>query len=244
MSFAMPPITRGVKWLMIATGVLSVGVAGLAAWGPKGLGQSIAEYLILTPALLWHGWVWTLATYTFLNPSVFGLLIALLMLWMFAGPLEQRWGTRRFLTFYFATQVAAGLATALVGLASPAVATYGYLGIGTSLSALSAAFAIAFADNQILLGFLLPVRARYLIHITIGITLLYVLMEGSVIPFVAPVFGLLAGLIFARGALKGPRHLWLRFRVWWIERRLQGRKLRVVQGGERRSKSGSDGWLH
>ena len=241
----MPPVSRGVKILMIATAVLSIGVAGLEKWSGGDLGAWLGQNTVFIPQLLWHGKIWTAGTYTLLNPTVFGLLIAELMLWMFAGPLERRWGMRRFLLFYFATTAAAAGATALVGLVAPDVARYPYHGIGTALEALAAAFAMSFPDDQIYFSFVLPIRARYLIHISVGFTLLSVVMEGSVVPFIAPLFGLVAGIVFSRGALKGPQHLLLRLRVWWIERRMAGRKLRVVPGREEpRSKSGSDGYLH
>ena len=65
--------------------------------------------------------------------------------------------------------------------------------------------------------------------------------------------GLVAGIVFAKGALAGPRHLLLRLRVWLIERKLSNRKLRIVQGDDDKPgfpsskpppKSGSDGYLH
>jgi rhomboid family protein len=246
----MPPLTRGVRWLMIATAVLTIAATAIGAWLSAPIATLIAENTILVPGMVFHGRVWTLGLYTllaspFLNSSVLGLIIAELMLWMFGGTLERHWGTQRFLTFYFATTVLAGAAACLVGLVAPDVAHYGYFGIGTALMALSAAFALSFPDSQIMLSFVVPLRARYLIHASIGITLLYVIMEGTVIPFIAPLFGLVAGIVFSRGALKGPQHLLLRIRVWWIERRMAGRKLRVVPGrDEPRSKSGSDGYLH
>ncbi len=248
MSFGFPPLTRGVKYLLIATAVLSVGTAGLLSWHEGPYGEFLAQNLAFRGTDVVHGKVWELATYTFLNVSPISLLLALLMLWMFASPLERRWRTSRFLTFYFATTVVAALCTAAVGLLARNIAVFPNAGIWTALEALSAAFAVSFPDDRINMFFFMPVQARYLIHISVGITLLFILMTGSVLPYVCPMFGLAVGVVFARGALAGPRHLWLRARVWWIERRMANRKLRVVPGGEQnlppRSKSGSDGYLH
>ena len=41
--------------------------------------------------------------------------------------------------------------------------------------------------------------------------------------------------------------MWLRVRVWWIDKRLRSRKLRVVRGDDdlpSRGRSGSDKYLH
>jgi hypothetical protein len=99
--------------------------------------------------------------------------------------------------------------------------------------------------------FVLPIRARYLIHISVAMTLLFVIMTGAVVPFLTPIFGLVAGIALMSRAAR-PRQLLLRMRVWWIDRKLKARKLRVIRGlpdddelPQRRSGSrGSDGFLH
>ena len=49
------------------------------------------------------------------------------------------------------------------------------------------------------------------------------------------------------GGVRSPKQLWLRVRVWWIDRRLRSRRLRVVRGeddAQGRGRSGSDKYLH
>ena len=246
MSFGFPPLTRGVKALLIAIAVISVGTGATNAWFSPGWGGLLAENLAFSGNGVVHGKVWQLATYTFLTLDPIYLLLALLMVWMFGSPLERRWRTGRFLTFYFATTAVAALLTTLIGLAAPGILVTRYAGIWTALEALSAAFAVSFPDDRINMFFFFPMQARYLIHVSVGLTLLMIIMTGSVLPFVCPILGLAAGVLFARGALAGPRHLWLRLRVFLIERKMAGRKLRVVPGREEppRAKSGSDDYLH
>src|SRR5438105_13485757 len=97
MSFGVPPFTRGVKWLAIPTLVLSI-LATVDRTAPV-----VGQFLAFQPQQLAHGYVWTLLTYTFLLPSPMELLFGLLALWLVGAMLETRWGTRKFLTFYFAT---------------------------------------------------------------------------------------------------------------------------------------------
>src|SRR5439155_8254900 len=119
-------------------------------------GQALASELVFVPERLLHGRVWTPLTYTFLNLDPIGLIFALLGLWLLGAALEQRWGTRRFVTFYFLTSVAGALATALVGLISPAVRDYPYTGNWSAMEGLIAAFAVLLPDAQIFL-YILPV---------------------------------------------------------------------------------------
>lgn len=256
LSFGFPPLTRGAKWLIGLTAVLSVVVGAISSWFSPETGRLLYENLAFRGGDVLRGRVWQLFTFTFLNINPISLLLAVLMLWMFASPLERRWKTQRFLIFYFTTTALAAAATTLVGLVAPGVRAETVAGIWTGVEALSAAFAMSFPDARINMFFVLPLQARYLIHLSLGITLLFIIMTGSVLPFVTPTLGLVAGILFAKGALAGPRHLLLRMRVWWIERRLAGRKLRIIEGGDNdeprssaskpgtRPKSGSDGYLH
>jgi membrane associated rhomboid family serine protease len=238
MGFGVPPFTRGVKWLGIVTLAVSVLAAVLGESG-----QAMAAQLVFVPAGLLHGRVWTPLTYTFLNLDPIGLLFALLGLWLLGASLEQRWGTRRFVTFYFLTGALGALATALVAIVSPAVRAHPYYGNWSSLEGLIAAFAVLLPDAQIFLYFI-PVPARWMLPISAGITVLFMLMTGWV-PYLPQLFGLGAGVVLAGGYRPG--NLLLRMKVWWIDRRLRRSKLRVVRGEDealRGGKSGSDKYLH
>src|SRR5471030_276014 len=234
--FGVPPLTRAVKFLGIATLIISI-ASRLGASG-----EDLAGRLAFVPELLKHLWLWQPLTYTFLNPEPFGLLISLAMLWMLGGSLEQRWGIRRFVTFYFLSGALAALATFVVGLVAPSVARHPYLGNWAVLSALVAAFAVQLPDAQIFMYFM-PVQARWLLPISAGTTLLFMLMSGWQ-PYLPALFGLGAGILLAGGI--SPGHFWLRARVWWIDRRLRRSKLRVVRdiGTDDKQVRGSDKYLH
>src|SRR3954469_400156 len=146
MGFGVPPFTRGVKWLGIVTLAVSILVAVMGDSG-----RALAQQGAFVPAELMRGKVWTPLTYTFLNPDPIGLLFALLGLWLLGASLEQRWGTRRFVTFYFLTSVAGALATALVGIISPAVRAFPYTGNWSAMEGLIAAFAVLMPNAQIFL---------------------------------------------------------------------------------------------
>ena len=52
--------------------------------------------------------VWQFVTYLFLHGGIWHLIFNMLTLWMFGTPLEQDWGTRRFLKYYFICGIGAG----------------------------------------------------------------------------------------------------------------------------------------
>ena len=239
-NLALPPFTRGVKWILIA----SVAVSILVPLSGR-FGREFGEAVAFTPADLWiHGRVWQPFTYTLLHSSPGSIIFAILGLWLMGGSLEAMWGTRRFVTFYFATSALAALATAIVGrIAGDAVARQMYSGNGPVLEALVAAFAVLLPTATIFL-IVLPIQARLLLPISAGITLL-LMIYGGVPAYLPHAFALGAGVLFASG-MRTPRQLWLRVRVWWIDKRLRSRKLRVVRGEDDagRGRSGSDKYLH
>ena len=241
MAFGVPPLTRGVKWLGGATLAVSVLAAVLGDTGER-----LKIIAAFTPARFWHGWVWQPLTYTFLNLDPISLLFALLGLWLLGASLEQMWGTRRFVTFYFVTGAAGALVTGLIGFLLGPVWLNPYFGNWSSLEGLIAAFAVLMPNAQIFLYFV-PVQARWMLPISAGITLLFMLM-GSWVAYLPQLFGLGAGVLFAGGVT--PRNLLLRTKVWWIDRKLRRSKLRVVRGKDDEggpftgTGSGSDKYLH
>jgi membrane associated rhomboid family serine protease len=238
--FGVPPLTRGVKWLGIVTLAVSIATAALGD-----AGKMFGALLAFVPIGLAHWRLWTPLTYTFLNLDPIGLLFSLLGLWLLGATLEQSWGTRRFIWFYFLTGAVGALATALVGIVSPAVRVQPYYGNWSSLEGLIAAFAVLMPDAQIFLYFV-PVQAKWMLPISAGITVLFMLMT-SWVPYLPQLFGLGAGALFAGGV--SPGNLFLRAKLWWIDRRLRRNRLRVIRGAaddeELRSGSrGSDKYLH
>lgn len=238
--FGVPPLTRGVKWLGIVTLAVSVLAAVLGESGAV-----LARQVMFTPEDFFHGRLWQPLTYTFLNPDPISLLFALLGLWLLGASLEQAWGTRRFVWFYFLTGAVGAVATGLIGFLSQRVWLHGFYGNWSSLEGLIAAFAVLMPDAQIFLYFV-PVQAKWMLPISAGITVLFMLMTGWV-PYLPQLFGLGAGALFAGGI--SPGNALLRAKVWWIDRRLRKSRLRVVRGAAedddvRSAGRGSDKYLH
>jgi membrane associated rhomboid family serine protease len=142
-------------------------------------------------------WPWQIGTYAFLHGSFEHLFFNMLGLWMFGAELENVWGQRRYLQFYFASVVAAALTQLLVNaLLGSQVPTVGASG---GLFGLLLAFAMLFPNRIILLFFVIPMKAKYLV-LLFGIVELYqgaAVLNTGVAHF-AHLGGMLGGLLTIR----------------------------------------------
>jgi hypothetical protein len=142
--------------------------------------------------------------------------------------------------------VLAGLGTALLGLLHHGIGAFPYFGNWPAIAGLIAAFAVTMPSAQVFFAFVLPVSGRALLAISVGITVLFMVMDQW-IAYVPELLGFPAGALWVSS--RSPRHLLLRARVWWIDRRLRRSKLRVVRGkddeaGPFSGGHGSDKYLH
>ena len=164
------------------------------------LGELLGPSL-LGPFALWPlgggFWPWQIVTYAFLHGSFNHLFFNMLGLWMFGAELEQIWGRNRFLTFYFASVIAAALTqllvNAMLGSAAPTIGASG------GLFGLLLAFAMIFPNRTILLFFVIPMKAKYLVALY-GLLELYqgAYVLNSGVAHFAHLGGMLGGLLTLR----------------------------------------------
>ncbi len=211
-------------------------------WLHSNLAATVYEdWLALSWSALFSGRVWTLATYALLHDlrDFTHILFNLLALFFFGPALERQWGPRAFLRFLGLSVVLGGVLQALselvVGQADITV------GASAGMMGLLAAFAWSNPDAKILLFFVLPVPARHLVPIVLGIDLISYL-SGSHIAFFAHLGGVLGAWISVRG-LTNPRiaRAWLRGVTTWVNRRL-GRRSHVTLVDRNRNPSDRSKW--
>ena len=189
----------GVKLLLIVnTAVFVISYVG----GPTV--QSMLGPLALVPDLVvfrfpWY--IWQLFTYMFLHGSIGHLLFNMLALWMFGLPLEQTWGSQRFLKYYFICGIGAGICDTIVNvLLGHHTSTIGASG---GIYGLLLAFGVLFPDTTVLMSFLFPIKAKYLVMIYAAIALLSALGSGnSGVSNVAHLGGMLFGLLYLKVPLR------------------------------------------
>lgn len=236
-SFQTAPFTPAVKWLMIIN---------VAIWF---IGQVLVEgffklpltpYLAMTPGyVLFDFSVWQLFTYMFLHSmQITHILFNMLMLWFFGAELEQKWGTKFFLTYYFSSGVGAALlyCLAMGGYAFATGSTESLaipvIGASGAIFGLLLAQAIIFGERIVYFFMIFPMKTKYFVGL-MGFIQIASMMSSSVggsdVAYLAHLGGLVAGYICLKAKDWSDRQ---RFK----KPKSKGRNLRLVVDNEKNDK--------
>ncbi len=190
----------GVKWLIIVNVAVYI-LIGL-------FGRPIQNDLLilhLIPVTVVHNFtLYQLVTYLFLHASISHLVFNMLALWMFGVPLEQTWGTRRFLKFYFLCGIGAGICDVAFHAALGRWNT-NTIGASGAIFGLLMAYGVLFPDQQVLMGFLFPIKAKYMVMIYGAIELYMAFAVNDDISNIAHLGGMAFGYVYLKGRLPSIR---------------------------------------
>lgn len=135
----MPPMTQTVLIATIACYALDVLTGG-----------ALSSVLALWP--LGAGFLpWQIASYALLHAGLAHLAFNMFGLWMFGSELERVWGPRRFLMYYAASVIVAGIVQLLVTAATGAI--YPTVGASGGLFGLLLGYAMLFPRRTVVLLF-------------------------------------------------------------------------------------------
>jgi len=122
---------------------------------------------LIEPSALWplesgNFGPWQLLSYGFFHGSFGHLFFNMFAVWMFGLAIEETWGTRRFLLYYFACLFAAAITQLIVqelaGQWNPTIGASG------AVFGLLLAFGVMYPENRIFLIFLpVPIKAKYFV---------------------------------------------------------------------------------
>jgi len=205
LSLSLPPFTKAVKWLIIVDAGVYLLITLLQALAPA-VGNLIFSIFGLIPQLVTHGWIWQLATYSFLHSGLFHLLFNMLALWMFGAQFESDWGHKRFLEFYFFCVVGAALTTVAIAYTGIGGVTPRTITVGASggIYGILMAFGLIYGDREIML-FPIPIsiRAKYFVAGIAFIALVSAIGaatpgHGEAIAYFAHLGGLLFGFLYVK----------------------------------------------
>jgi membrane associated rhomboid family serine protease len=178
-------LTPWVKRLLIAnTAVFLLGVLTSEAF--------FIHWFGFTPSdIFWRPW--GAATYMFVHGGLWHLLINMLVLFFFGPPLEERWGPKKFLQYYFICGLG-GAALSFVFAFSTSV-----VGASAAVYGVMLAFAWYWPDNPIYFWGIFPIKAKYLVGFFFVLTFVSAFGDaGGGVAHFAHLGGLLAGLGFLR----------------------------------------------
>jgi rhomboid-like protein len=171
-------------------------INALACFAVNVFGESV-EYgeligsLALYPVTTRFFSPYQLVTYMFLHADIFHLLFNMLGLWMFGSVMEKMWGAKRFIIFYFACGIIAGVAQMFLG-AGPSIGASG------AIMGVLVAFGMTFPNTELfIMPIPFPVKAKWAISGFIAIDLLSGLADASNDPIAhfAHLGGALAGFL-------------------------------------------------
>jgi membrane associated rhomboid family serine protease len=146
---------------------------------------------------------WTLVTYQFVHgTSMFWFFISMLVLWIMARPLEESWGSPRFLVFWLVATFGASLTAVALGRL-----LYGDIGFGTCLLF---TFATLYPEVEFRLFFIIPVKVKYLAIVAAAI-LVYSSLSYGLVAGLANVAGTSAGYLFFLATRRLPTRRKLKF---------------------------------
>jgi len=128
---------------------------------------TVNKYFAVSKDGLLDGYVWQLLTFQFLHGGVPHLVFNLLGLYFFGRPVEERMGRVPFLKLYLVSGMIGGLCQAGLGFIMPQVFGGPVVGASAGLCGLIAAFALLEPNATILLFFILPIRAKYFLPLSI-----------------------------------------------------------------------------
>jgi membrane associated rhomboid family serine protease len=174
------------------------------AYNPAGF-RSLYENFALSTAGLSHWHLWQLVTFQVMHADRWHFIFNMLMLFFLGRSVEESIGGRHMILLYVLSGVVGGLVEAALGLAFPTVFYAPVVGASACVLALLAAFARLDPNREILLFFVLPVRAKYLFYISAVIAAFYVLVPAERgIAHGAHLGGLLAGAAYVRWIIQSP----------------------------------------
>ena len=183
----LPPITQAL--LLINVAVFCIDIF---------LGPWFTQLMALWPIGSGLFLPWQVATYSFLHGGFGHLFFNMIGLWMFGAELERLWGQKRFIQFYAASVLAAGLSqlllSALIGSVAPTIGASG------GIFGLLLAFGMMFPNRQIMLLIPpIPMKAKVFVAVYGAIELLLGVWSpaGGVAHF-AHLGGMLGGFLMIR----------------------------------------------
>ena len=157
-------------------------------------------YFGLTPALvLTKYYAWQFCSYMFLHGNFFHIFLNMYALMLFGIPVEQLWGTRKFVIYYFFTGIGAGITIFIINIVAGGPGAFvPTIGASGAVFGLLLAFGILFPDVELLVFFFIPMKAKFLVILYGGIEFMSLVSAGtnSSVSHVGHLGGIFFGLIF------------------------------------------------
>lgn len=160
------------------------------------------ETFALNVQKLVRGYVWQLVTFQFMHGGLWHLFVNLLILYMFGRVVEDTIGKRRYVKFYLTAGLFGGLLQMVFAFLIPKYFSGAVVGASAGVFGVVAAFAMMFPDRQLLLFFVIPIPARGLLWLFLGLAIFGIIVPSNVAD-AAHLGGLLTGMAYVHWFIHG-----------------------------------------
>jgi membrane associated rhomboid family serine protease len=242
----MVPVTPVVRWLIgINVGIWIIFQLILEGYFLSG--SPITRTFGFVPEnFITHFYVWEPLTYMFLHSrNVFHITFNMLLLWWLGAELEQRWGSKFFLSFYLVSGIGAGIIYGLVVLLhglvfTPSVAVWETPVVGASgaIFGLMLAYGMIFGERVVYFMMVFPMRAKYFVMILGAVEVVTLLNNGmghGDVANLAHLGGIASGFLFLQGYTR------MQQRRWRKQSDRRGRGLKLVVNNDGKDDKGGGG---
>jgi membrane associated rhomboid family serine protease len=144
--------------------VLRLIVANIVVYFLERTGTGIANYLVFVPSDVLRQ-PWTLVTYMFVHANTTHILFNMLALYFFGPRVEERLGSRRFITLYMLSGIAGAVLSMIFAPRAPIVGASG------AVFGIMFAFAKFWPTAQIYILGILPLEARIAVLLMAAVAL-------------------------------------------------------------------------
>ena len=207
----IPPtltVPRGVKVLLI------INIIVFVLTELSGKRSTLFLSFGLVPSMVWTQLkIWQIFTYSFIHGGFFHIFFNMFVLWMFGKDLENQWGTKDFLIYYFVCGMGAGFITALFGINS----IIPIVGASGAIYGLLVAYGFTYPNRLVYLYGLFPLKVKHMV-LGLGVIAFFASMSASQsnISHITHISGMIIGLIMMYFNLS-----WSGLKMWYFKFRLK-----------------------
>lgn len=193
-------LPSALRWVLLINISVFLFQAIADLFGLSVINRFLIEWFALSPSSAENLYQpWRLVTYMFLHGGGFHILFNMLWLWWMGRPVEDTLGPRNFTVLYLGSGIGGGLIHILLAGVFASAPTIGASG---AVFGMMVVFAMLFPYQQIMLLFLPPIQARYLVAGLIVLDILF-LNAGDNIARVVHLGGALWGYLLMKGYHRG-----------------------------------------
>ena len=179
----------------------------------------------LVPKMVWSElMLWQPFTYIFFHGDIWHVLINMFVLWMFGTELENVWGKKNFLMFYFITGIGSGLVTMIFGLYS----IIPIVGASGAVYGVLIAYGLTYPNRTVYLYGIIPIKSIWFV---IGIGVIAFFSSFNNVTQVSHLTHL-SGMVIGYILLKKPIHfqsLWFAIVKKFLEFKIQNEEKKISQ---------------